>query len=88
MAEALRLTMREHFHYRGYDVTLEVFEREPDAAGPWVTIGMLIARSSDGDVLFQEAPIRMLPAGVVITPELAIRYRTDESRRRIDQALT
>ncbi|MBU9643742.1 hypothetical protein KTF36_17980 [Burkholderia gladioli] len=61
--------MREHFHYRGYDVTLDVIEREPDAAGPWVTI-------------------RMLPAGVVITPELAIRYRTDESRRRIDKALT
>lgn len=79
--------MLERFHYRGYDVTLEVIEREPDAVGPWVTIGMLISRSSDGEVLFQEAPIRMLPAGVAITPKLAIQYRTDESRRRIDKAL-
>ncbi|WP_186288553.1 hypothetical protein [Burkholderia gladioli] len=78
----------ERFHYRGYDVTLDVIERKPDAAGPWMTIGMLIARSSDGEVLFQEAPIRMLPAGVLITPELTIQYRTDESRRRIDRALT
>ncbi|WP_186027108.1 hypothetical protein [Burkholderia gladioli] len=77
----------ERFHYRGYDVTLDVIEREPDAAGPWVTISMLIARSSDGEVLFHEAPIRMLPAGVVITPELAIRYRTNESRRRVDKVL-
>ncbi|WP_186122325.1 hypothetical protein [Burkholderia gladioli] len=79
--------MQERFHYRGYDVVLNVIEREPDAAGPWVTIGMLIARARDGEVLFAEAPIRMLPVGVVITPHLAIEYRTDESRRRIDEAL-
>ncbi|KHJ64706.1 hypothetical protein [Burkholderia glumae] len=75
------------FHYRGYDVTIDAIEREADGVGPKVVVGMLIVRTRDGEVLFREDPIRMLPAGVVITTQLAIEYRTDESRRRIDSAL-
>ncbi|KGS38074.1 putative gp37 [Burkholderia pseudomallei ABCPW 107] len=49
-------------------------------------VGISFVRARDGDVLFLESPIRMLPAGVTITSELAIEYRRDEARRRVDNA--
>ncbi|ARL58121.1 hypothetical protein [Burkholderia pseudomallei] len=78
--------MLERFTYRGYDVEIEATEREGDTLGPRVLVGMSIVRTRDGEVLFREAPIRMLPAGVSITSELAIEYRHDEALRRIVQA--
>lgn len=78
--------MRERFTYRGYDVEIEATERKGDALGPRVLVGMSIVRTRDGEVLFREAPIRMLPAGVTITLDLAIEYRRDEARRRVDDA--
>ncbi|KGD08746.1 putative gp37 [Burkholderia pseudomallei MSHR5613] len=56
--------MLDQFTYRGYDVEIEATERESDALGPRVLVSMSIVRARDGDVLFREAPIRMLPAGV------------------------
>ncbi|CAK0215027.1 Uncharacterised protein [Burkholderia pseudomallei] len=80
--------MLERFTYRGYDVEIEAIERERegDALGPRVLVGMSIVRVRDGEVLFRESPIRVLPAGVTITSELAIEYRRDEARRRVDDA--
>ena len=79
--------MLERFTYRGYEVEIEASAREPDASGAKVLVGMSIVRRRDCEVLFRERPIRMLPAGVAITPERAIEYRRDEARRRIDGAL-
>lgn len=76
--------MLERFAYRGYNVEIEATEREGDALGPRVLVGMSIIRARDDEVLFREVPIRMLPVGVTITPKLAIDYRRDEARRRID----
>ncbi|WP_186270070.1 hypothetical protein [Burkholderia gladioli] len=75
------------FHYRGYDVSIQADAVEPDDLGPQVIVGVVIVCVSDGEIFHEEPPIRMLPAGVVITPELAIEYRADEARRRIDVAL-
>ncbi|AIP65178.1 hypothetical protein [Burkholderia thailandensis] len=80
--------MLKRFTYRGYDVEIEATEREGDTLGPRVLVGMSIVRTRDGEVLFLEAPIRMLPAGKTITRELAIEYRRDEARRRIDNSLS
>ncbi|KVG15934.1 hypothetical protein [Burkholderia thailandensis] len=80
--------MLERFTYHGYNIEIEATEREGDALGPRVLVGMSIVRTRDGDVLFREAPIRMLPAGVTITPDLAIEYRRDEARRRVDGVIS